>query len=101
QTGGITMPFVQAGNVKLNYVEHGTGNNIVVFIHGYWGCVQWMDLIWPRLPKDIHVFAIDWRGCGESEKPTPSKNFANYSLRQHAEDMIAAIKALGISKCGL
>ena len=95
------MPFIQAGNVKLNYVEHGTGNNIVVFIHGYLGCVQWMDLIWPRLPKDIHVFAIDWRGCGESEKPTPSKDFANYSLRQHAEDMIAAIKALGISKCGL
>jgi non-heme chloroperoxidase len=95
------MPFIQAGNVKLNYVEHGTGNNIVVFIHGNLACVNWMDLIWPRLPKDIHVFAIDWRGCGESEKPIPTKNFENYSIKQHATDMIAAIKALGIKKCSL
>jgi pimeloyl-ACP methyl ester carboxylesterase len=95
------MPFIQAGNIKLNYVEHGTGNNIVVFIHGYLGCVQWMDLIWPRLPKDIHVFAIDWRGCGESEKPIPTKDFENYSLKQHAKDMIAAIKAMDIKKCSL
>ena len=95
------MPFVQAGDVKLHYVEHGTGNNIVVFIHGYLACVQWMDLIWPRLPKNLHVFAIDWRGCGDSEKPAPAKDFANYSLEQHAKDMIAAIKALGIKKCGL
>jgi pimeloyl-ACP methyl ester carboxylesterase len=95
------MPFIQAGKVKLHYVEHGTGNNIVVFIHGNLACVNWMDLIWPRLPKDIHVFAIDWRGCGESEKPIPTKDFENYSIKQHATDMIAAIKALGIKKCSL
>lgn len=95
------MPFVQAGDVKLHYVENGTGDNIIVFIHGYLACVQWMDLIWPRLPKDIHVFAFDWRGCGDSEKPTPAKDFANYSLKQHAKDMIAAVKELGIKKCGL
>ena len=59
------MPFVQAGDVKLNYVEHGSGDNIIVFIHGNLGCVNWMDLVWPRLPKTLHVFAFDWRGCGE------------------------------------
>ncbi|MGD0022450.1 MAG: alpha/beta hydrolase [Smithellaceae bacterium] len=95
------MPLVQAGNIKLNYVEHGSGNNIVVFIHGYLGCVQWMDLVWPRLSKDIHVFAIDWRGCGDSEKPAATGNFENYSMKQHAKDMVAAIKALGIKKCSL
>jgi len=95
------MSFIQAGKVKLHYVEHGTGNNIVVFIHGNLACVNWMDLIWSRLPKDIHVFAIDWRGCGESEKPIPTKDFENYSIKQHATDMIAAIKALGIKKCSL
>ncbi len=95
------MPFVQAGNIKLNYVEHGSGNKIVVFIHGYLGCVRWMDLAWPRLSKDIHVFAIDWRGCGDSEKPAATGNFENYSMKQHAKDMVAAIKALGIKKCSL
>ncbi|OGP67013.1 MAG: hypothetical protein A2031_05410 [Deltaproteobacteria bacterium RBG_19FT_COMBO_43_11] len=95
------MPFVQAGDVKLHYVEHGTGNNLVVFIHGYLACVQWMDLIWPRLPEDIHVYAFDWRGCGESDKPAATNNFENYSLNQHAKDMIAGVKALGIKKCSL
>jgi non-heme chloroperoxidase len=95
------MPFVQAGDVKLHYIEHGTGNNIVVFIHGYLACVQWIDLIWPRLPEDIHVYAFDWRGCGESDKPAAEDNFENYSIKQHAKDMIAAIRALGIKKCSL
>ena len=95
------MPLVQAGNIKINYFEHGSGDNIVVFIHGYLGCVQWMDLIWPRLPKNIHVFAFDWRGCGDSEKPASTDNFENYSMKQHAKDMVSAIKALGIKKCSL
>ena len=95
------MPYVQAGEVKLHYTDHGFGNNIVVFIHGYLGCVEWMNLIWCRLPKDIHVYAIDWRGCGESDKPAVIGEFENYSIKQHANDMINAIKALGISKCSL
>ena len=93
--------MVQAGDIKLNYVEHGSGDNIVIFIHGYLSCVQWMDLVWPRLPRDLHVFAIDWRGCGASDKPAATENFANYSIKQHSLDMLAAIKALGIKKCSL
>jgi non-heme chloroperoxidase len=95
------MPFIQAGDVKLHYVEHGSGNKIIVFIHGYLGCVEWMDLIWRRLPKDLHVYAIDWRGCGKSDKPAVIGEFENYSMKQHAEDMITVIKTLGIGKCGL
>jgi pimeloyl-ACP methyl ester carboxylesterase len=95
------MPLVKTGDIRLNYVEHGSGDNIVVFIHGYLSCVHWLDLIWPRLPRTIRVFAIDWRGCGDSDKPAATNNFANYSLKQHAQDMLAAIKLLGIKKCSL
>ncbi len=95
------MPFVQTGEVKLNYVEHGSGDNIVIFIHGYLSCVRWMDLIWPRLPENVHVYAFDWRGCGQSDKPTATDNFENYSMKQQAKDMVVAIKALGIKKCSL
>jgi non-heme chloroperoxidase len=95
------MPFVDTGEVKLHYVEHGSNENIVVFIHGYLSCVQWMNSIWPRLPQNIHVFAIDWRGCGQSDKPAETDNFENYSIKQHAKDMVAAIRALGIKKCSL
>ena len=95
------MPSVKTGDIQLNYVEHGSGDNIVVFIHGYLSCVHWLDLIWPHLPRTIHVFAIDWRGCGDSDKPAATQNFANYSMEQHAQDMLAAIKTLGIKKCSL
>lgn len=95
------MPHVQAGDVALHYVEYGRGENIVVFIHGNLGCLNWMDLVWPRLPGDIHVFALDWRGCGDSDKPQPTEDFGNYSMAQHAGDMIAAIRKLGIKKCDL
>ncbi|MBN1474931.1 MAG: alpha/beta hydrolase [Syntrophaceae bacterium] len=95
------MPLVQAGEIKLNYVEHGSGDNIVIFIHGFLSCARWMDLVWPNLPENLHVFAIDWRGCGDSDKPASTENFANYSLKQHAQDMIAALKSLGIKKCSL
>lgn len=95
------MPYIQAGDVKLNYVEHGSGDNIIVFIHGNLGCVNWMDLVWPRLPKEFHVYALDWRGCGDSDKPEPTEGYGNYSMQQHATDMINAIKALGIQRCHL
>jgi pimeloyl-ACP methyl ester carboxylesterase len=95
------MPFIQAQEVKLHYIEHGAGNNIVIFIHGYLGCGEWMNLILPQLPEDIHMYAIDWRGCGDSEKPAVAGDFENYSLKQHAKDLINAIKALSIGKCSL
>ncbi len=95
------MPFVQAGDIKLHYAEYGSGDNIIVFVHGNLGCLDWMDLAWPMLSDQYHIYAFDWRGCGESDKPEPTKDFDNYSMRQHAVDMINAIKALQIKKCHL
>lgn len=95
------MPFVQAGDLQLNYVEYGSGDNIIVFLHGNLGCVNWMDLVWSKLPEDLHMFAFDWRGCGDSDKPEPAEDYSNYSMKQHAHDILAAMKALGIKKCHL
>jgi len=95
------MPFVQAGHVRMHYVEYGSGGNVVVYIHGNLGCVNWMDLVWPKLPGNLHIYAFDWRGCGDSEKPIPGEGYSNYSMKQHATDMIHAIQALGIKKCHL
>lgn len=95
------MPHIQAGDIRLKYIEHGTGKNIVVFIHGNLGCIEWMNLVFPLLPEEIHIYAFDWRGCGDSDKPEPKQDYLNYSMKQHALDMINAIKALGIKKCSL
>ncbi len=95
------MPLIQAGDVQLNYREYGEGENVILFVHGNLACLNWMDLVWPKLPSDLHIFAIDWRGCGDSEKPESTRGYANYAIQQHAEDMLKAIQSFGIRKCHL
>ena len=95
------MPFVQAGDIRLHYAEFGSGDKTIVFVHGNLGCHDWMNLVWPKLSGPFHIYAFDWRGCGESDKPEPTEDYSNYSMRQHATDMINAIKALNLDKCHL
>jgi non-heme chloroperoxidase len=49
----------------------------------------------------VRVIGIDWRGCGESDRPLSSPDFVNYSMQQHALDILAALDALQISHCHL
>ena len=95
------MGFVTAGDIRLHYVEQGKRDNAVIFLHGNLGCVQWLDLVRPLLPDSIHLGALDWRGCGNSDKPEPLEDYSNYSMEQHARDMLHALDDLGIERCGL
>ncbi|XIA67758.1 alpha/beta fold hydrolase [Bradyrhizobium sp. TZ2] len=52
-------------------------------------------------PSGVRVIGIDWRGCGESYRPPPAADFSNYSMRQHALDMLAALDELQIPFCHL
>jgi len=95
------MPRVLAGEVHLGWREWGEGDTIVVFIHGNLASKDWIELAAPLFPRGIRVVGIDWRGCGESDRPKPAKEYANYSMRQHAADMLAALDALKIERCHL
>src|SRR5512140_965792 len=95
------MARVKAGEVHISYVEHGTGDNVVLAVHGNLGCADWLDLVLPLLPSDIRVIAAEWRGCGDSDKPEPARDYSNYSMATHARDMLALLDALGIERCHL
>src|SRR5215470_2765225 len=95
------MPRVRAGEVNLGWRAWGEGDTVVVFIHGNLARKEWIGLAAPLLPSGVRVIGIDWRGCGESDRPPAEPDFANYSMRQHALDMMAALDALGISHCHL
>ena len=84
---------------KLNYVEHGTGENVVLAVHGNLGCADWLALTLPLLPQSLRVIAAEWRGCGDSDKPDPADDYSNYTMRTHAGDMLALLDALGIEQC--
>jgi non-heme chloroperoxidase len=95
------MARIRAGDLSLNYIEHGSGDNVVLAVHGNLGCADWLALVLPLLPPDLRVIAAEWRGCGDSDKPEPAKDYANYSMATHAQDMLNLLDALGVRKCHL
>jgi non-heme chloroperoxidase len=95
------MPRVRAGEVSLGWREWGKGDVTVVFIHGNLASKDWIELATPMFPSGVRVIGIDWRGCGESDRPQPSPGYSNYSMQQHALDMLAALDALKVPFCHL
>jgi non-heme chloroperoxidase len=95
------MPRINIGELAINYLEQGAGDNVVLAVHGNLGCADWLDLVLPLLPQNIQLIVAEWRGCGESDKPEPAKDYANYSMDTHARDMLGLLDALGIGKCHL
>lgn len=95
------MPRIQAGDLSLHYIEHGSGKNVVLAVHGNLGCADWLDLALPLLPAGLRVIAAEWRGCGDSDKPEPAKDYSNYAMSVHARDHLALLDALDIETCHL
>ena len=95
------MPRLQAGEVQLGWREWGEGDVTVAFIHGNLASKDWIALAAPMFPSGLRVIGIDWRGCGESDRPKPNADYSNYTMQQHAQDMLAALDALGIGFCHL
>ncbi|MFS8038644.1 alpha/beta fold hydrolase [Xanthobacter sp. AM11] len=95
------MHKVQAGEVTLAWRDWGEGDTIVLFLHGNLASKDWIELAAPHFPRGVRTIAIDWRGCGDSDKPAPLADFSNYSIARHADDMLAALDALGIGFCHL
>ena len=95
------MPKVQAGEVQLGWRDWGEGDVTVVFIHGNLASKDWIELAAPLFPSGLRVIGIDWRGCGESDRPPALLEYSNYSMQQHALDMLAALDALNIPFCHL
>lgn len=93
--------MVQAGEIRLGWREWGQGDVTVVFIHGNLASKDWIELAAPMFPSGLRVIGIDWRGCGDSDRPKPAADYTNYSMQQHAQDMLAALDALGIGFCHL
>ena len=95
------MPRVRAGDVELGWREWGRGDVTVVFIHGNLASKDWIELAAPMFPSGVRVIGIDWRGCGESDRPPAAQDYSNYSMQQHAHDMLTALDALKIGFCHL
>jgi len=87
--------FLQANDVRLQYFEQGEGSEILLLVHGY----QSSGRIW-QLMQDamdttrFRTIALSNRGAGDSDR-TASE--ADYSVESFAQDLYAAVQALGLA----
>lgn len=60
--------FVEANRLKLHLLEWGSGERVVLLVHGYLEHAYTWSLVAPHLAAaGLHVFALDWRGHGDSD----------------------------------
>ncbi len=86
--------FVQAGEVKLQYFELGTGAETIVLVHGYAASGRIWRLTQEALPADqFRTLALSNRGAGDSDHTEAEDGFSIPSL---ANDLDEAVTALGL-----
>jgi len=83
---------VTVNGVKINYVEQGSGDEAVIFVHGYGGALGNWKQVLELLPEEYHAYALDLRGFGQSETP------GSYQLTEFVEDIYAFSQELGIEQ---
>lgn len=90
----MTHHYAQVNEVKLHYVEEGSGQ-LVILLHGFpefW--YGWKNQI-PVLSKQYRVVAPDMRGYNLSGKP---ENVSDYKIDVLAKDIAELVRALGEQK---
>ncbi len=88
---------VGVGDIKIHYLEAGTGDRALVFIPGWTMAAEvWKEQIPYFSTRGFHVFAIDPRSQGQTTKSEGGNTYL-----QQAADLHAFLKALKIEHAAL
>jgi pimeloyl-ACP methyl ester carboxylesterase len=94
---GVTHHWVRVRGVEFHYAEAGSGDDVVLCLHGWpqhW--YEWRHLM-PALAADgYRVIAPDLRGFGWSETPKEG-----YEKEELADDVLALLDELGLERVKL
>ena len=83
---------VEVGDIKMHYLEAGTGDRVLVFIPGWTMTAEvWKEQIPYFSARGFRVIALDPRSHGQS-----TKTEAGNTYLQHAADLHAFLQALKI-----
>jgi pimeloyl-ACP methyl ester carboxylesterase len=90
------MPYVQTRDLRVHYLQEGTGDP-VLFLHGFPETShQWRHQIRAVTAAGYAAFAPDNRGFGKTDKPG-----ARVSRSLLADDVVNFLDAVGIEQCAL
>jgi pimeloyl-ACP methyl ester carboxylesterase len=97
QVDGVTHHWTRVRGVELHYAEAGSGDDVVLCLHGWpqhW--YEWRHLM-PALAADgYRVIALDLRGFGWSEAPAEG-----YEKEELADDVLAFLDELALERVKL
>jgi len=88
--------FAKLDDVKVHYLDHGKGNEAVLFIHGWTCSAAFWRLQTTYFADKTRVIAIDLPGHGESDKPKTA-----YSMDLFARSIDAVMRDAGVTKAVL
>ena len=94
----ITHGYANVNGIHLHYAESGSGDNLVILLHGFpefW--YSWRHQL-KALGKSYHVVAPDMRGYNLSDKPA---RVEDYRLEVLVEDVVGLIKYFGVEKAAI
>ncbi len=83
--------------VRLRYAEQGDpAGHPIILLHGYTDSGFSFSRVLPVFDPAYHVYVLDQRGHGDSDRPT-----SGYTFRDFAADVIAFMDAKGIKRATL
>lgn len=89
----ISHSFAELSQVRAHYLETGSGDDVVLLLHGWpHTSHSWRHVI-PRLESRHRVLAPDMRGLGDTSRPE-----AGYDIKHVAGDIIELLDTLGIER---
>ncbi|MCG2750335.1 MAG: alpha/beta fold hydrolase [Desulfobacteraceae bacterium] len=91
------MPSIKINQLNFNYESVGKGEAIV-FLHGFTGSHADWRFQMAAVKGQYRGIALDFRGHGKTEAPTPEKD---YSIYLNAQDVRGLLAKLGIARCCL
>jgi pimeloyl-ACP methyl ester carboxylesterase len=84
---------IDANRLRLHLLEWGDAGPTVLLLHGFLEHAHGWDLVAPRIAASgYRVFALDWRGHGDSDWVGPG---GYYHFPDYAADLAGVVRALG------
>jgi pimeloyl-ACP methyl ester carboxylesterase len=94
----IRHGYAQIGGVRLHYAERGSGDRLVVLLHGFPECwYSWRHQL-IALGDRYHVVAPDMRGYNLSDKPP---RIGDYRIELLVDDVLGLVRHFGASEAAI